>query len=1620
MLSMLNHQPLRSQDWGLFRPGAPARVDLKITHLEWSPEDTLISFQGQSSTVCELDYVILHQEIQYTAKTIAEVEVGEYCLVEDAQAAVWYRGRVRRRHDGESEVFLVDRGVILTVDAARVSSCSEEFLNLPPKTVGGFLANVLPLADSSDVSGFLSGQIGKKVTGYHQAFSPIGILLLDVPDVNDELVRRGLGRHVDKDTFRLLFKLLSKSRIKQIDGVLPDLLADERSECASSVYQEIPSLREPRFNRGARANVRVTAGVHAGLFYCQMSSQESDLRGLSKTLAAVNERQSKSLRQKNLGPLCSVKSRSGKWYRGLAKFLPDSSRVRVLLVDYGFFEWIKVDDVHSLPPDLHSAPVAAFPCSLSSLKDEEVTARQLSFLEAGLLGGVLDVKIDAFDVERRLYLITIFGAVEKHVAEKARPVRERDQPRSAPEDRVNPVFCETLIGREMVKTLKEEKLRQHSVFEGYLEYAQDPENFWIRSQSRNDDFQKMMSQISRHFAGAKPEDDVLPEPEPGALCCALYEKDMRFYRARVTDKLERGAEVLFIDFGNRERTPAALIKKIPETFADIPAFALPCSLVNVVPADEVWTSSNSDFFRAALSDKALLVRVVRIAKRKCLVDLYEAEGDRGSDVGELMVKAKQAEYWNRVPLRPLGQNGRGQKTEIEIPQKDKGEEERSSAPLGFKTPDIRPNCELAVRCSRVNSLSDFWCQLLDKVPDLENLMSKIQHYYRWRAVPLRGQELCCVAKPPQDSRWYRASIREKRQDRVEVLLVDYGIGAQVTFDRVQRIIPEHLEPEAQAFRCSLLHRMEPLGTAEQLCGRLRGFVADGPLDLRCKIVSQSHDDAGDVLNFVELHNALTRQSFLDQLLEQSLVKEREFVYSPFDLAPNDEVEVYVTHVSNEWDVYCQLKRNADAVKDLETGISEQIGKMKRACAEDSPSKLCLTKYSDGNWYRALVRSAPSPLHLDVFFVDYGNAMICEKSRVLSIPGHCHRLLSVPAQASKFRLASVSGKDLDAEAKKWLDKAVLDKELRAVIVDENPDGSFDVVLFDGDLNINRELRGLIGKVSSGPGSAEKETPAKAKGGPVEVRPKPQKPPPSLPDRKEKRGDCWPCFVSHVDSADRFFLQRSDDEAALLKINQEINATAERFLRPVFCVRLHQVVLARYDRDAALYRAVVTAYKRESRLAVTFVDYGNTAVVEKKNLYALPRAYLSQPAYAIRCRLADSDRYRDGDFGDAVAGKMLAVQFVRKTETSWAVDLEILRDQEETDDRVKPAQKVIAETTLTNLTAKSFKSKTKTSNKIRHRRCKTYKKKSVSVVGKKPDSAGTPSISRGERPPSPPPPESRDKEVLGEAGSSPPLVSAPVSVIKEYAPMAAAVTSEFSPLLDDAGSSPPVSLVKEYAASAASVTSPSEFSLLLDDTLPLRRALFSMLEDLSRSELPLLPERLLSPGTVCLFRSDLDSWRRARVVRLDSTGAVLDLVDDGFRKKISRGDCSDLRRVPKDLPDLPDTSRPCVLNGVKPAKDGRWSPEAAVCLREVLKRDLKAVFRGLLSEGRWSVDVLADGVHVAKELVDAGHAEYTDAVLGLRFQMQSCRRIVADAEEQQERARGDSTVEAESGDARCVVL
>ncbi|GLD49802.1 tudor domain-containing protein 15-like protein [Lates japonicus] len=884
----------------------------------------------------------------------------------------------------------------------------------------------------------------------------------------------------------------------------------------------------------------------------------------------------------------------------------------------------------------------------------------------------------------------------------------------------------------------------------------------------------------------------------------------------------------------------------------------------------------------------------------------------------------------------------------------------------------------------------------------------------WNQKTQENLGLLCSVKG-KDGKWHRGFVQFLPiNSQVRVLFIDYGFFESVKVENVHRLPPDLYSASIMAFPCSLSSQSDQDEAVKtQQLSFLKAGLLGGVLDMEISSFDEEHH-----LYSVTMIGA-----------EDNNVKKLE----PIQKLPKMEVE---------------------SVAETEE-LSPQGGYL---------------------YYETIMGEA------------LGKTLEAEEVQVDSVfVGDSADLLYTPMQAVRCCLSSVSKEELYSDAKEWLDKAVLNKQVKAIIHGKSENGSFDVELFDGDVNIN-----------------------------------------------------------------------------------EKTATS---------LRINDVVLAEYEEDGALYRSVVKDCEGSSCFKVEFVDYGNSAVVGKENIYLIPMEHLSQPRFSISCSLLDTSSYEnDASFCDAVMEKPLMVDFVHQNGTHWEVKIEILDGKdglpaaleaavESSHKKEKEDEPPVSSTGIEEKVGycdqnylriemsenETTKSEMVVANKSDSKR--NQRKTSTSPVKAMKDHADvfiSPTIQDKDRENgtvlsvqsngdfyvrlesandlfatlesciadslykcemvvkedvkqglkclvqvhkdnkwqrafvqhvggekckvllvdygiTEEIPSGSVRRQCGDLTEIPnlavlckidclglsdgedthklwyetlkPMIGKEINLVfvcyseaenhwmveigmnrlllghqittsvqenEEMIPSPTETPNEAAeekPMLDTGPPQQlafaPIEIDKVYFGFAAAVTTPFEFCVALEDFLLMMNKMSIMLDDLPGQMSP-LPEVHLVHGTCCLLKSDSkNKWCRSEIVHADTT-VVLNLVDYGHYECIPYKDHSKLKRLPEELLNLPKMTYPCILRGVKPiGVDEQWTDEAAVFFQQCLfQKNLQIFFREFVSNTHWKVDILADGVHVAKELVDAGHASYIDIMLGLRFQEQSFHKVPPEGPDSEE--------------------
>uniref|UniRef100_A0A663EHQ9 Tudor domain containing 6 n=1 Tax=Aquila chrysaetos chrysaetos TaxID=223781 RepID=A0A663EHQ9_AQUCH len=375
--------------------------------------------------------------------------------------------------------------------------------------------------------------------------------------------------------------------------------------------------------------------------------------------------------------------------------------------------------------------------------------------------------------------------------------------------------------------------------------------------------------------------------------------------------------------------------------------------------------------------------------------------------------------------------------------------------------------------SYVENPSNFWCQLSRNCHDLNVLMAEIQEYCKNSSHPHAWPNSVCLAQYSEDEKWYRALIISEvpSAEKVEVIYVDYGNREMVSLTNLRSTNEHFLRLEAQAFRCSLYNLIQPNGQDpfawdEEAIQAFQEFVdtSSSHSELKCTIFALASINNKELFNIVDLMTPfqsacqfLTKRGVARPLSPQkplvSSVQLHSYYYSMHDIKIGSEEDVYITHVEDPRTFFCQLERCADILAQLTDNISHLSETMTSLKTLQKSRSLCLAKYTDNQWYRGVIMKTKP--NTEVFFVDFGNTETIEKDHLLPLPSDACDILLLPMQAIKCSLSDIS--NVPKEATMWFKQAVLERQLKAIVVAKESDGKLLIELFDGNTQINAKLK-----------------------------------------------------------------------------------------------------------------------------------------------------------------------------------------------------------------------------------------------------------------------------------------------------------------------------------------------------------------------------------------------------------------------------------------------------------------------------------------------------------------------------------------------------------------------------------
>jgi hypothetical protein len=119
-------------------------------------------------------------------------------------------------------------------------------------------------------------------------------------------------------------------------------------------------------------------------------------------------------------------------------------------------------------------------------------------------------------------------------------------------------------------------------------------------------------------------------PKIGTPCVAQYIEDNSWYRGKILAIDSQEAEVLFVDYGNKQKSQLSDLKAIEKTFLTLPPQAYHCCLAAIKISDE-WTPEDKTEFEDESTSEYLTATFTRRAPDgKYRVRLTHSDDDGGN------------------------------------------------------------------------------------------------------------------------------------------------------------------------------------------------------------------------------------------------------------------------------------------------------------------------------------------------------------------------------------------------------------------------------------------------------------------------------------------------------------------------------------------------------------------------------------------------------------------------------------------------------------------------------------------------------------------------------------------------------------------------------------------------------------------------------------------------------------------------------------------------------------------------------------------------------------------------------------------------------------------------------
>ncbi|ESO89211.1 hypothetical protein LOTGIDRAFT_229104 [Lottia gigantea] len=564
-----------------------------------------------------------------------------------------------------------------------------------------------------------------------------------------------------------------------------------------------------------------------------------------------------------------------------------------------------------------------------------------------------------------------------------------------------------------------------------------PSNFHVQLAKKHDTALKdLMSQLQADCDRADLKGEKVWRKNE--FCACKYSKDNMWYRAKILNVINKNLyQMQLVDYGHIDHCGFNDLRSLNNERRRKSCFAVKCHLASLYPAGSTdrhrWSITAREFMENQIKDKTCLIKKQGDIVSEDLglpIDLIIEE-----EVPESALEPSRKIYYGliekivdaglAIPIK----TSPSKKPKVDNPY------------YTYKKHPIPDNDTLIVEPTFVDYDCIIYTQICDEEEEMNEFTQMIHKKYSdvepvvcdWKI----GQ--ACVALFELDECWYRASIVEMEDDKVQVLFVDYGNSSWQTYSSIRPPIPECLKKPSYSLQC-YLHNVIPVSENGQWPVVTLEFIHNKLVGHQVTVHKQAVTEDEKLLVNINLTNG---QDLTDLLLSKQCIQIID------DMTPAYNISTAVTKILQETTlktvepfscgfkfpvavtnielpnlIYCQHKpldanQGTEEYREEATRINNSLEELQRLSIDinmsapqshvwttlPKPGNICSAQYSiDDYWYRALVITVDEESDLvKVLFVDYGNSEDVPKDRLRVLP---KKLQKLPMQAMRCYIADL--------------------------------------------------------------------------------------------------------------------------------------------------------------------------------------------------------------------------------------------------------------------------------------------------------------------------------------------------------------------------------------------------------------------------------------------------------------------------------------------------------------------------------------------------------------------------------------------------------------------------------------